>query len=419
VPGLVEKVFLTDRSRSSWVKGAAVLPFECRGDADDLPKLPGYTTKDFDNFKAECRSDSDDEERRLAYVAMTRARHRLWLSSYLWSPTRKDACEPSRFLADVVELGARFVDVAEWCDPPEPEAVNPLLAVGIADVPWPDPPDPDEVARRRRGAAMVDAARTSRDESAHAASGDASVASLGPSTVEAPAGLSDGDQAMSQVWQRDADLLLDEIRRRRVRTIDVAVPSRLTTSQIVALARNPDAFATALARPMPSAPVAQARRGSRFHQWVERLYGASPLLEADDLPGAGDEDLTDDELAALQERFLADGWGERLPVAVEAPFEMVIGGRLIRGRIDAVYGDDAGTLLESYDVIDYKTGAVPTGAEFEAASLQLSVYRLAWADLAGVDPAVVQAGFLYVRTGEVKRPDRLLDRDELADLLTS
>jgi DNA helicase-2/ATP-dependent DNA helicase PcrA len=222
-----------------------------------------------------------------------------------------------------------------------------------------------------------------------------------------------------QCWQRDADLLLNEIRRRRVHTIDVAVPSRLTTSQIVSLARDPDAFAAGLARPMPSAPVAQARRGSRFHQWVEHLYGASPLLEADDLPGAGDDDLTDDDLKALQDRFLADGWGDRIPVAVEAPFEMVIGGRLIRGRIDAVYGDDAGTLLESYDVIDYKTGAVPTGADFEAASLQLSVYRLAWSDLVGVDPAVVQAGFLYVRTGELKRPDRLLDRDELATLLTT
>ena len=55
---------------------------------------------------------------------------------------------------------------------------------------------------------------------------------------------------------------------------------------------------------MPSAPVAQARRGSRFHRWVEQLYGATPLLEPDDLPGAEDDDLPDDELATLQARFL-------------------------------------------------------------------------------------------------------------------
>jgi DNA helicase-2/ATP-dependent DNA helicase PcrA len=104
---------------------------------------------------------------------------------------------------------------------------------------------------------------------------------------------------------------------------------------------------------------------------------------------------------------------------VEAPFEMLVGGRLIRGRIDAVYRNDTDTLYETYDVIDYKTGGVPTGKEFEAASLQLSIYRLAWADLAGVDPDAVNAGFLYVRSGELKRPTRLLDREELASLLTA
>jgi DNA helicase-2/ATP-dependent DNA helicase PcrA len=281
-----------------------------------------------------------------------------------------------------------------WCDDPEPDAVNLLIAEGVSDVEWPSVPAPDEVERRHAGARLVAAAR------------DAAT----------PAGTIDGEAAG---WAREADLLLEEIKRRRVRTIDVAVPSRLTTSQIVALTRDPDGFAADLARPRPARPVAQARRGSRFHQWVEELYAATPLIEPDDLPGAGDGDVTDDELAALQAKFLADGWGERRPVEVEAPFETMIGGRLVRGRIDAVYREDAGTLYEGYDVIDYKTGSVLHGADFEAASHQLSIYRLAWADLAGVDPSVVRAGFLYVRTGELKRPTRLLDRDELAALLST
>jgi DNA helicase-2/ATP-dependent DNA helicase PcrA len=187
------------------------------------------------------------------------------------------------------------------------------------------------------------------------------------------------------------------------------LPRRLTASQVVALSHDPDELAQMLARPVPVRPQPQARRGSRFHKWVEELYGAVPLLEPDDLPGAGDDELPDEELAALQQRFLADGWGERRPVAVEAPFELVVGGRLVRGRIDAVYATDDG-----FDVIDYKTGAVPS--DFESAALQLSVYRLAWADLQGVDPAHVTAGFLYVRTGMLKRPDRLLSRADLAAL---
>ncbi len=395
VPGLVEKVFPTGQSRSSWVTGAHVLPFACRGDSEDLPVLRGYaTTKDEEAFKEECRSDSDDEERRLAYVAFTRARHQLWLSAYAWTGTRKEPCETSRFLMHVAEIGAPTITVDRWCELPEKGTPNPILEAGVIDVAWPAPPDPAETARRRAAADLVAAARGALRPM---------VDVTGESAV------------VAADWRRDTALLIDEARRRRARTIEVAVPPRLTTSQVVALARDEDAFAAALARPLPVRPQPQARRGSRFHQWVEGLYNlaGAALLVPDDLPGAGDADLTDVELADLQQKFLASGWAQRVPVKVEAPFEMVIGGRLLRGRIDAVYQTDDG----GYDVIDYKTGAMPTGADFEAASLQLSIYRLAWVDLAGVDPDVVTAGFLYVRDSHVERPRRLLSRDELDVLL--
>jgi DNA helicase-2/ATP-dependent DNA helicase PcrA len=211
-------------------------------------------------------------------------------------------------------------------------------------------------------------------------------------------------------WAEETRLVVDELRSEQAGVREVPLPRRLTASQVVALAHDPDELAQMLARPMPARPQPQARRGSRFHKWVEDLYGVNALLEPDDLPGAGDAEVTDADLVELQQRFLADGWGERRPVAVEQPFELVVAGRLIRGRIDAVYPRDRG----GYDVIDYKTGAVPK--DFAAASLQLSVYRLAWSDLRGVDPAEVDAGFLYVRTGVVKRPERLLSRDDLAAL---
>ncbi|MGN6472841.1 MAG: 3'-5' exonuclease, partial [Mycobacteriales bacterium] len=395
VPGLVDKVFPAGQSRSSWVTGAHVLPFACRGDSDDLPVLRGYATShDEQAFKDECRSDSDDEERRLAYVAFTRARHQLWLSAYTWIGTRKEPCPTSPFLTEVVEIGPPTVTVDVWCDLPEKGTSNPILEAGVLDVAWPVVPEPAETARRHAAAELVEAAR----------------GALRPMVeVTGDAGVVAAD------WRRDTALLIDEARRRRARTIEVAVPPRLTTSQVVALARDEVAFAAALARPLPVRPQPQARRGSRFHQWVEGLYdlAGAALLDPDDLPGAGDADLTDAELADLQQKFLASGWAQRIPVKVEAPFEMVVAGRLLRGRIDAVYQSDDG----GFDVIDYKTGAMPKGADFEAASLQLSIYRLAWADLAEVDPAVVTAGFLYIRDMHVERPERLLEREELAALL--
>ena len=395
VPGLVADVFPSKQRRTPWTRGAHVLPFDCRGDAADLPVLRGYAKADVDAFDDECRRDDADEERRLAYVAFTRARKLLLATGYCWAATRASRCEPSPFLDELRALGEPAATVDCWCDDPAPEATNPLDRREAGDVAWPVPLDPAQTERRRRAVALVAAA--------------------GDDVVDLDA-LPVAEAALAATWAEESALLLDEARRLRSTVRDVELPRRLTASQVVALAEDPAAFAQSLARPMPRPPQPQARRGSRFHAWVEQLYAAAPLLEPDDLPGSGDDDISDAELAALQRRFLDSGWAERRPVAVEQAFELLVGGRLVRGRIDAVYPvlGGAGEVI-GYQVVDYKTGVVP--ADFAAASLQLSVYRLAWADLSGCDPETVSAGFLYVRTGTLKAPDRLLDRDELAALL--
>ena len=392
VPGLVAEVFPSGQSRRPWTKAADVLPFPIRGDAIDLPVLSGYDRDALESFKDECKADFLDEERRLAYVAFTRPRRALLASGYCWTRSRVSSCVPSPYLLELRELGPDAVDVDRWCDDPGEDSSNPLSALTARDVPWPATPEEKALVRRREAAARV---RELLDTGPPPSEGTM-VGAVGPLT-----------------WSEEALLVLDELREERVALREVPLPRRLTASQVVALAHDPAALAQSLARPMPVRPEPQARRGSRFHAWVEQLYGTVPLLEPDDLPGAGDESLSDDELTDLQERFLADGWGERRPVAVEQPFELVVGGRLIRGRIDAIYPGADGV---GFDVIDFKTGQVPR--DFAAAALQLSVYRLAWADLAEVDPDVVEAGFLYVRTGTVKRPEKLLSRDELAALLS-
>ena len=398
VPGLVADVFPSKQRRTPWTRGAHVLPFDCRGDAADLPVLRGYAKADLDAFDDECRRDDAEEERRLAYVAFTRARRVLLATGYCWAATRASRCDPSPYLTDLRALGEPAVTVASWCDEPAPEATNPLDRREAGDVAWPAATDPEQTQRRRRAVALV------RDADPRAA---------GAVDID---GLDPDDAARAQVWAEESALLLEEATRLRATVREVELPRRLTASQVVALAEDPDAFAQSLARPMPRRPQPQARRGSRFHAWVEQLYAAAPLLEPDDLPGSGDDDISDDDLAALQQRFLDSGWAERRPVAVEQAFELLVGGRLVRGRIDAVYPVlDADGATVGYDVVDYKTGVLPP--DFEAASLQLSVYRLAWADLAGCDPAAVSAAFLYVRTGELKAPERLLSRDELADVL--
>ncbi|MGW3070998.1 PD-(D/E)XK nuclease family protein, partial [Streptomyces sp. NPDC001130] len=109
-------------------------------------------------------------------------------------------------------------------------------------------------------------------------------------------------------------------------------------------------------------------------------------------------------LATLREQALVWGDDERLRLA--------LAGRVVRGRIDAVYkhGDGDET---TYEIVDWKTSRTRT-----ADPLQLAVYRLAWAEQQGVPPESVTAAFLYVRSGEVVRPPDLPDRAALERLLT-
>ena len=81
---------------------------------------------------------------------------------------------------------------------------------------------------------------------------------------------------------------------------------------MVRLARDPEGLARDIARPMPRPPAPGARRGTRFHAWVETLFQQRPLLDPDELPGAGDADIADDaDLVALQAAFLRSPYAHR------------------------------------------------------------------------------------------------------------
>jgi DNA helicase-2/ATP-dependent DNA helicase PcrA len=160
-------------------------------------------------------------------------------------------------------------------------------------------------------------------------------------------------------------------------------------------------------------PQPAARRGTRFHAWVEARFEALtlPMLEPEELPG-GDAEIADErDLAALKEAFERTEYAHRTPYRVEVPFQLALAGRVVRGRIDAVYKQGDGDSA-TYEIVDWKTGRTGT-----ADPLQLAVYRLGWAEQQGVPPESVTAAFLHVRTGEIERPGDLPGRAALERLL--
>ncbi|MFI2759387.1 UvrD-helicase domain-containing protein [Streptomyces echinatus] len=235
-----------------------------------------------------------------------------------------------------------------------------------------------------------------------------------PRSTDAPASLTPEEARTVASWDRDLDALTGELLRARQTVTDVPLPATLTATQLLRLAEDPDGLAQELARPMPRPPQPAARRGTRFHAWVEARFEelTLPLLEPDELPG-GDAEIADEhDLEALKEAFERTEYARRTPYRVEAPFQLTLAGRVVRGRIDAVYrhGDGDGA---TYEIVDWKTGRTRA-----ADPLQLAVYRLAWAEQQGVPPESVTATFLYVRSGEAVRPAGLPDRAALERLLT-
>ncbi len=159
---------------------------------------------------------------------------------------------------------------------------------------------------------------------------------------------------------------------------------------------------------MPRRPSRAARFGTRFHAWVETTFGQQALLDPDELSGRADADIEDDaELQELIEKFAGGSFADRPPYAVEAPFALVLGGQVVRGRIDAVYAEQVDG-EKGFLLVDWKTNRLQ-----DADPLQLGIYRVAWAELHGVPLEQVRAGFYYVRTDDLVEPADLPDRSQL------
>ena len=404
VPGLVDERFPGVRPADvkGWLTQRGSLPWPLRGDRDGLPVADLESHVDqveaveaIKRFADAAKAHLLREERRLAYVAVTRARSTLICTGYRWDETKKPR-EASAFLdavREVCEAGRGEIDC--WTELPADGTANPMHALGPNTQTW--PLDPLAVRRPavEAAAALVEA-------------------------MAAEAATLDGAAATATAideWSRDVEVLLSEraARTRRAR-LDVELPRQLSVSQLVTLRRDPDELARQLRRPLPAAPAPLARRGTAFHLWLEQRFSAPRLLDLDEVPGSADADAAPDaDLQQLQRAFLATSWADRDPVEVEVPFELVVDDIVVRGRMDAVFRDSDG----GFTVVDWKTGRRPAGADASAAAIQLAAYRLAWADLTHTELRAVRAVFCYLRNGETVAPSDLLDRDGLVALLRS
>lgn len=423
IPRSVEKEFpQASRSSTGWLS-RGVLPYELRADGDALPVLDwrGATTQqELDRavkaFKADVTAHQQLEERRLAYVAVTRARKSLILTAAPWSTGRVTPRDWTPFIQELVEAG-----VLDQSQVPVLDLDDRDGAADIDHPVWPRPFASAESIQRARDAAH--AVEIARDATLAISSAAASASSSADTSALAPA----GNAGTRGQWTAAIDLLLRE-RAQRSAPPAPRLPERIPASRFHEIIRSPGDVVAQLRRPMPTKPHRQTRLGTMFHAWVQARYeapaGISHLFDDEVL------DLGDDELALLgleeatqadqvrlrelQERFLGTAWASKRPIAVEQSIEVPLGEQTVLCKIDAVFDDGDGRVR----VVDWKTGKKPEDeTSVWERQLQLALYTLAWSKHSGVPIDRIRATLVYIATGDEVTFDSVESEERLAHLL--
>ena len=430
---------------SGWVRDASALPYPLRGDCMDLPDFdldvegeakPSAAFKKWleGDYEARLGEHAEREERRLAYVAMTRARSaQLLVGSWMYR-TGASPRHPSRYLMEAhAEL---FAGAGAGVGAVSGEG-GPLVVPGVGSalvVPRPDEEELGRLALTEAEAAFPEEPGPSRAAVARAAAQvRREIASM-----HADADVFDLlAQMEGEPGVADTVALLEEHRVSLEAPVVEIWQDRVPATSVSELLDDPQAFAARVRRPMPAEPSESSALGTVFHAWAERqLHLASPepaggdptapgdgpvgsLLPADEAGADGGVDASLGggpqvvEEAALDERsraklevlranfteFVATELAGCSPVGIEEPFSVEVGGVSVQGRIDAVF-ERTGGGGPRFVVIDWKSGRA-VDRRTEPAKLryfitQLRLYRRAWSQRAGVPESAVEARVAFL-----------------------
>ena len=431
VPGLVEANFPSYRSRpkedytvlaNSWITQVSEFPHTLRRDYDSLPPCPfiglsPQAGKDAilaagEEYRSELGKWEVAEERRLAYVAYTRARSQLLLTTSHYAALSKTPKMTSRFLKELErsqmvqfladderddDLSNRALDqssVSVW--PHQLDALAGLEEPGVADAPGQAVLGKQAgLSLRLRAAALVSAAGGGQGAGSEEA-------------LQIPEGLA----PQLDDWWRQARLLLQERQIRQENGQEIVLPSHLAATAMAKVGKED--FIMSLRRPLPPPPSKAARLGTAFHEEMsQRLNSEGTLLSlaeaGSDRLSPADRKQVNDWLDNVADLEILQGYS---PYATEIDQEIRLAGFNVRCRIDAVFkAVEKGRA--QWLIVDWKTGGQRVRVD------QLSLYVHAWAASQGVDISQVRAAYVYVQDGHVDelRPRQIIGLDVFKERL--
>ena len=466
VPGLVEANFPSYRSRpkedytvlaNSWITQVSEFPHTLRRDYDSLPPCPfiglsPQAGKDAilaagEEYRSELGKWEVAEERRLAYVAYTRARSQLLLTTSHYAALSKTPKMTSRFLKELErsqmvqfladderddDLSNRALDqssVSVW--PHQLDALTGLEEPGVAE---PSVAGLDGVGAGGGGVGKGtahDGAGLSAVASGQAGPGQAALGKQAglslrlraAALVSAAGGCQGaGSEEALQIpeglapqlddWWRQARLLLQERQIRQENGQEIVLPSHLAATAMAKVGKED--FIMSLRRPLPPPPSKAARLGTAFHEEMsQRLNSEGTLLSlaeaGSDRLSPADRKQVNDWLDNVADLEILQGYS---PYATEIDQEIRLAGFNVRCRIDAVFkAVEKGRA--QWLIVDWKTGGQRVRVD------QLSLYVHAWAASQNVDISQVRAAYVYVQDGHVDelRPRQIIGLDVFKERL--
>ncbi|HWD08736.1 MAG TPA: 3'-5' exonuclease, partial [Actinomycetota bacterium] len=385
VPGLAgsgrSRVFPDERGGDNPLSKSTALPWWL---SEEDPGFGDWQTATKEVIEGAVRLRAREEEWRLLYVACTRARLRLVCSAAQWYPGPATPQGPSEFYnfvaaqADVVTERFRH-----------------------------DPVDVDPQVRQMQ-------ARGAR--------------SAAPPELPATATATTTATAQQSLFHQPA------------RALRPVAPATVTVTELVSFRRCPRQFYWLSVNPLPQRASPAALIGSQVHRWIEQQAAGQPCLPGLLEPeggsaegGTAEFDLLAEEplevaskpdsaggpdvaaaspgvamsrassaaaeaphtgpapaLAGFQAAFTKTPYAALVPVRVEAPFVLSRSGRVVRGRVDAMYERDG-----QMEVVDFKTGRRPDPGD-PGAEVQLHTYAIGAVDAWRQDPDRLRTTYCYL-----------------------
>lgn len=387
-------------SDTAWISDIGMLPYDLRSDREVLPTIErgleatGYdfeantfadNAKVIGNYQAALGFHSQLADRRLAYVAFTRAESELLVGGSEHSGTSKSTRVPSQFLAEIDSTGE--MRKLRNQEPVKNDGWEPK----VRDLPWPGNPS-NELARLSAAAGelseLIDNIHTEP-------------------FLQRLLATSDEKEALQMAgfhssWLQQAVQLIRDQKAEQLSPNEVEIPISIAVTKARLLQEDPEGFASDQRRPIPQFPNEGSNLGTLFHEWVDqelrgREYPLPREIEKDTLG----------KLQDLQKKWKTGklhpdkGWEY---VDSEVEFAAPMDDNKLVARIDAIMRNPKTGKLT---IIDWKTDSLKLDSsgrvsgnsnEVVAKYLQqINTYRLVYAFSKGIRLEDIDAALYFVR----------------------